>query len=348
MICKDCLEDVEKLTRHGICKKCYSRYQNMKYNHKAYIPLKDLPEEERQKLLELRVRKSKEGAERKAKNQAKKETRAGNNEKENAEQQYQDFVNTIAKGDLKLYQQILQLLNIYEDKVREEVDEDISKEYTRRGISLKAEDYIPLDLAFETLWCVCNEDNYLTEYSKAEMALTDLVNDFQHQNENSSLEDLRSFIITGIRENQALRRRRPVKDIVDQMSCTKDLREYIQSDKKLMDLINDTRIALKNTINKQEHPMYRSKASEIILNTGNVLPEKKAFKQRWDVSVPCHNLFGNKNLDIFRLNGGALAYDEEGAKDILREILKTKFPNVTYKDNDIKAVPMELAQKEGA
>src|SRR5699024_10719684 len=102
------------------------------------------------------------------------------------------------------------------------------------------------------LWCVCNEDNYLTEYSKAEMALTDLVNDFQHQNENSSLEDLRSFIITGIRENQALRRRRPVKDIVDQMSCTKDLREYIQSDKKLMDLINDTRIALKNTINKQE------------------------------------------------------------------------------------------------
>ena len=56
----------------------------------------------------------------------------------------------------------------------------------------------------------------------------------------------------------------------------------------------------------------------------------------------------NKNLDIFRLNGGALAYDEEGAKDILREILKTKFPNVTYKDNDIKAVPMELAQKEGA
>ena len=180
------------------------------------------------------------------------------------------------------------------------------------------------------------------------MALTDLVNDFQHQNENSSLEDLRSFIITGIRENQALRRRRPVKDVVDQMSCTRELREYIQSDKKLMDLINDTRIALKNVISKQEHPMYKSKASEIILNTGNVLPEKKAFKQRWDVSVPCYNLFGNKNLDIFRLNGGALAYDEEGAKDILREILKTKFPNVTYKDNDIRVVPMELAQKEGA
>ena len=56
----------------------------------------------------------------------------------------------------------------------------------------------------------------------------------------------------------------------------------------------------------------------------------------------------NKNLDIFHLNGGALAYNEEGAKEILREILRTHFPNVTYKDNDIKAIPMELAKKEGA
>lgn len=348
MKCMDCLQEVDKLTKHGICKKCYSRQQNMKYNKKEYIPIKDLPIEEQKKLLELRVKKSKEGEERKERNQKRKAKIATKAIEHNAEEQYQDFVNTIAKGDLKLYQQILQLLNIDENKIRQEVNEDIEKEYDRRNITLNKEDYISLDLAFETLWCVCNEDNYLTEYLKAEMALTDLVNDFQHQNENSSLEDLRSFIITGIRENQALRRRRPVKDIVDQMSCTKDLREYIQSDKKLMDLINDTRIALKNVISKQEHPMYKSKASEIILNTGNVLPEKKAFKQRWDVSVPCYNLFGNKNLDIFRLNGGALAYDEEGAKDILREILKTKFPNVTYKDNDIKVVPMELAQKEGA
>lgn len=350
MICEDCLEEVDKLTRSGVCKKCYSRIQNMKYNNKPYIPLKDLPDEERERLLELRKQKTREGLERKERNKKRKEKVKDNNTttEKNAEEQYQNFVNTIAKGDLKLYQQILQLLNINEQEIREEVDRDIEKEYDRRKISLKEEDYIPLDVAFEALWCVCNEDNYLTEYPKAERALTDLVNDFQHQNENATLEDLRGFIITGIRENQALNRRRPVKNIVEQMDCTKDLREYIRQDKKLMDLISETRISLKNEISRQEHPKYISKASEIILNTGNVLPEKKALKKRWDVSVPCYNLFGNKNLDIFHLNGGALAYNEEGAKEILREILRTHFPNVTYKDNDIKAIPIELAKKEGA
>lgn len=348
MKCMDCLQEVDKLTKHGICKKCYSRQQNMKYNKKEYIPIKDLPIEEQKKLLELRVKKSKEGEERKERNQKRKAKTTAKAIEHNAEEQYQDFVNTIAKGDLKLYQQILQLLNIDENKIRQEVNEDIEKEYDRRNITLSKEDYIPLDIAFETLWCVCNEDNYLTEYPKAEKALTDLVNDFQHQNENATLEDLRSFIITGIRENQALRMRRPIKNIVEQMNCTKELREYIQQDSKLMDLISSTRIALKNEVSKQEHPMYKSKASELILNTGNVLPEKKAIKRRWDVSVPCYNLFGNPNVDIFRLNGGALAYNEEGAKEVLREILRTKFPNVTYKDIDIKVVPMELAQKEGA
>lgn len=342
MICKDCLEKVDKLTRQGICKKCYARKANMKYNKKEYIPLKDLPKEERERLLEVRKKKT-ENANKKI-NSKINETK---NKKENEDDiHYQNFVNTIAKGDSKLYQEILKLLNVNEQEVRKGVDEDIEKEFNRRNVSLNSDPYISLADVFEALWCVCNEDNYLMEYPKAERVLTDLVNDFQHQNENSSLEDLRSFIITGIRENQALNRRRPVKNIVNQIECTKELRDYIKQDGKLMDLINDTRIALKNEVSKQEHPMYKSKASEMILNTGNVLPEKRAIKHRYDVSVPCYNLWGNKNLDIFRLNGGALAYDEEGAKDVLRELLRTHFPNVTYKDNDIKAIPM--IDKEGA
>ena len=345
MICKDCLEEVDKLTKQGICKKCYARKANMTYMKRKYIPLKDLPQEEKEKLLELRKRKSIEGQIRKEKNKQNKNTKTNTNE---ADESYQAFVNKIAKGNLTLYQEILRLLNVDEAQVRREVDEDIEKEFERRKISIRQEDYIPLDDAFETLWCICNEDNYLTEYPEAERALTDLVNDFQHQNENTKLEDLRDFIITGIRENQALKRRRPVKNMVNQINCTNELRNYIRQDKKLMDLICETRIALKNEVSKQEHPMYKSKASELILGKENVLPEKKHIKQRWDVSVPCYNLFGNKNLDIFHLNGGALAYNEEGAKEILREILRTRFPNVTYKDNDIKVTPMETLKKEGA
>lgn len=344
MICRDCLEDVDKLTRQGICKKCYARKANMKYNKKEYIPLKDLPAEERGRLLEIR-KKREEISNKRINNQTVSRSTRRNNSN-NEDEHYQNFVNTIAKGDSKLYEEILKLLNINEQEVRSGVDEDIEKEFKRRDVSLNETPYVPLADVFEALWCVCNEDNYLMEYPKAERVLTDLVNDFQHQNENSSLEDLRNFIITGIRENQALNRRRPLKNIVNQIECTKELRDYIKQDKKLMDLIDDTRIALKNEVSKQEHPMYKSKASEMILNTGNVLPEKRAVKHRYDVSVPCYNLRGNKNIDIFRLNGGALAYDEEGAKEVLRELLRTHFPNVTYKDNDIKVVPM--IDKEGA
>ena len=129
MICEDCLEEVDKLTRSGVCKKCYSRIQNMKYNNKPYVPLKDLPDEERERLLELRKQKTREGLERKERNKKRKEKVKDNNTitEKNAEEQYQNFVNTIAKGDLKLYQQILQLLNINEQEIREEVDRDIEK-----------------------------------------------------------------------------------------------------------------------------------------------------------------------------------------------------------------------------
>lgn len=343
MICRDCLQEVDSLTKKGICKKCYARKSNMTYLGKKYIPIKDLPKEEQERMLELREKKSKEGAIRKKKNAEKKSKNV-----ESTTDNFQSLVNTIAKGNGTLYEEICKLLNIDEKKIREDVDTDIDKEFERRKVSLNKDSYIPLDEAFETLWCVCNEDNYLTEYPEAERILTDLVNDFQHQNEHTSSGDIREILIAGIRENQALNRRRPIKNVVDQMNCTNELRNYIKQDEHLMELISKTRIALKNEVKNQENPVYISKASELILGKENVLPEKRQIKQRYDVSVPCYNLFGNKNLDTFHLNGGALAYNEEGAKDILREILRTRFPNVTYKDKDIRVVPMEMTKKEGA
>lgn len=334
-ICRDCLEEVDKLTKTGICKKCYSRKANAKARNKKYIPLKDLPEGERQRVSSLRG------------NTNALRNKPGE-DKDEAEEHYQNFVNQVAQGSNTLYEEILRLLNIDEKQIREEIDKDIEKEFERRKINLKYSDYVPLDEAFETLWCICNQDNYLTEYPLAEQALTDFVNDFQHQNENSSLKDLRNFIITAIRENQSLVRRRPIKDVVNQLACTQELRDYIQKDTKLMELINNTRINLKNEVQKQANPIYVSKASELILNVGNVLPEKRRIKQRYDVFVPCYNLFGNPNQQVFHMKGGTIAETPEEAKQKLRDLLATYFKSVTYKDIDIQAVPMDMVQKEEA
>lgn len=50
MICPDCEQEVEFLTKRGICKKCSARFSNNKYlnkkngTHNPYIPIKDLKE----------------------------------------------------------------------------------------------------------------------------------------------------------------------------------------------------------------------------------------------------------------------------------------------------------------
>lgn len=320
--CKDCKEKSEKLTKKGICHQCYMRERNAKYQGKKYIPIKDLSEEEREKILNMRIKR----AEKKIMDNVK-EVDADNDSQ-------QALINKIAKGDMKLYQEILKLLNIDEDEIRAEVDRDIDNEFARRKISLMVDTY-ELDKAFDIVYNSLCEENFLTDYVAAENALTDFVNDFQHQNENTKLEDLRNFIVTAIRENQSLNRRRPYKNKCVQLECTQKLRDYAKSHPDFMELFNDTRISLMEEIKKQQNPIYVSKASEIILNQGNVLSEKRGVKQRYDVWVPCYGLYGNKNQEIFRLHGGTLADSPEKAKDNLRRTI-SKLSNVTYKDIDIK------------
>ncbi len=317
--CKDCGEKFEKLTRQGICKQCYNRKANMKYHKKEYIPIKDLSEEERMSIL----------------NRRKGTKRINNNTNtKDCDDSQQALINKIAKGNKKLYQEILTLLNIDEEKIREEVDKDIEQELKRRNISLSVNTY-NLDEAFRIVYESLCEKSYLTDYLDAEMALTDFVNDFQHRTENTKLEDLREFVINAIREQQALNRRRPYKNKCLQLDCTKDIREYAKTHPEFMELFNNTRIALAQEVEKQENPIYQAKASGIILNQGNVLPQKRGVRQRYDVWVPCYGLYGNKNREIFRLHGGTLADSPEKAKENLRKTI-AKMSNVTYKDIDIQ------------
>ena len=122
-------------------------------------------------------------------------------------------------------------------------------------------------------------------------------------------------------ENEGLQQRRPIKDVVEQYENVQELFEYIKQDPKLVKLIEDTRIALKQTVQNQNNPMYASKASDSILNQENVFEQKRMVQQRYDVWVPCYGLYGNKNREIFRLHGGTMAESPEKAKENLRKIM---------------------------
>ncbi len=336
--CKDCEEKFEKLTKQGICKKCYNRKANAKYHNKEYIPIKNLSEREKESILNRRgnVENKKDNS---TNNMA---TTKDNDISEQA------LVNKIAKGDKKLYQEILKLLNINEEQVRQEVDRDIEQEFERRKISLNVDTY-NLAEAFDIVYNSLCEENYLTDYLQAESTLTDFVNDFQHRTENTSLEDLRAFVVNAIREQQALNRRRPYKDKCMQLEHTNNIREYAKMHPDFMEIFNDTRISLSQEIERQKNPIYQAKASGLILNQGNVLSEKKNIKQRYDVWVPCYGLYGNKNKEIFRLHGGTLADSPEKAKENLRRTI-AKLSNVTYKDIDIQVALWNDKEqaKEGA
>ena len=53
--CPDCLQQVEELIKNtGVCKKCTQRQINFKSRGKTYIPIKDLSEEEKQKVYNRR------------------------------------------------------------------------------------------------------------------------------------------------------------------------------------------------------------------------------------------------------------------------------------------------------
>lgn len=340
--CKDCGEKFEKLTKTGICKKCYARKSTCKHKGISYVAIKDLPIEEKEKILNLR------------KVHTEKATKGKIQEnKINEEDITQtNLVNKIAKGDMKLYQEILKLLNIDEQEVRNRVLQDIEKEKIRRKITLNYDNYLPLMEVIEVLNSLAHAENYLTDYIPAYKMFNDLVNDYQHQTENASIENLKDFIEKGIMENEGLQQRRPIKDVVEQYENVQELFEYIKQDPKLVKLIEDTRIALKQTVQNQNNPMYASKASDSILNQENVFEQKRMVQQRYDVWVPCYGLYGNKNREIFRLHGGTMAESPEKAKENLRKTI-AKLSNVTYKDFDIQVKLWEEIEpkalvKEGA
>lgn len=64
---------------------------------------------------------------------------------------------------------------------------------------------------------------------------------------------------------------------------------------------------------------------------------KKRIKEvkRYDVSVPCYNLYQNKEKSIFKPTNGILAETEKEALEKTKSMLKKYFPKTTYKEQDI-------------
>ena len=301
-ICKDCLQDVPKVgTRTGVCPKCYTRQRNAKTQGREYIPVKDLSVKERKKYYE-RVNALEKARNKKSKNSNIIKTtiikddgslstkpKRKSVEEENEENFTENLINKIAYGNEKLYKEILKLLNIDELEVRNRVTQDIKAECDRRCIKLDYDNHLPLAEIIEGLYALCQNNNYLTEYVPANSLYNDLLSDYQHQNENAKLENLKDFIEKAIMENELLIQRRPIRNIVLLTECVSDLISYLKQDTRFMNLLDKSYNDIKEEHLKQQNPKYFSKASEQIVGTGNV-ETRRVTKTSWDVSVPCYNL----------------------------------------------------------
>ncbi len=175
--CKDCLQPIEVWgnRREHLCKACNDRKNNFKYRGIPYIPIKNLSEEEQQKLFNRRKGKSTKNAE------TKKTTKIIKNSEIDQEQER-------IERNKKL------------------VLEDIEKTLKSNNIDFKPENYdiYPLMISFKSFL-----ETYLENKDKmntAKIVYNNMSTDYSHSKERWSTDYLTNFM------NYSLEERKEAKD----------------------------------------------------------------------------------------------------------------------------------------
>ena len=323
MICKDCDEEVEELTKLGVCKRCYRRIEQLEYlnrknkEKKVYIPLNQLKSVNINAYNRIMGRRNstdkKHNIETKAEKILKKE------QKEN-------------KNDLKL--------NYYT-----KVSKDLSKAFEDNNLT---DDYTKYDLVqfIDTLIALTrlDDNNIINQCKKGERIFNDMVNLYRHQKENLDWSNSEEIINISYAEKALNELRRPTKNILDYYYCISPIIEYLKKDNIFMDALFDAKNQLYDKKQYHESPKYISNIDSDLVNDDFIIKydESKNNKTKlYDCTVWCYNLNGNPEKQLFKANGGIYAKNETEAKLKLKTFLNEKFASLSYADNDIFVKEME-------
>ena len=300
MICPECELEVDYLNNKGTCKQCAVRRNQVTYLNKKngtnepYIPLKDLKNTNPSAYRKVMAR------------------RLGQNWESKINKKPDYEINKVTSKDSDK-----SLKNIYYSRIYKEVEEEFKK-------SNLSQDYIKYNIYewFSTFWELLQENNFILEARQGERIFNNITNKHRHLQESLDWDDIdqindENYLLKALSEI-----RRPTKELLDFYEPIEQVVETIKADKKLMKIIEDTRIVLFRKLDNHENKGYMI---EPITNRNKV----------YDCTVWCTNLNGNPNRQLFRANGGISAKSPKEAELKFKAFLSDKFASVRIEERTI-------------
>lgn len=236
MICPDCELEVDKLTKLGVCKKCYQRIAQFKYKGKEYIPLRTIkgtPEyrQAMNKRVGLKVAPSKPII---------------------SESIY------VSKENKK-------------DEIFTQVSEDVMKNFKDYGLT---QSYLEVDISnfIDTFFTLLQEENFMKDCEKAEKIFNKISSDYLHLAENSEWGsyEMNKHLMC---EKALLELRRPTKNKYYEFKTLEPVIEYLKGNDTFKELLSKAR---EDYMNIQNNDMtYKLKATTLDNDLGIVRRWKK-------------------------------------------------------------------------
>ncbi len=318
MKCKDCEFEFEKLNNEGICKDCAHRIAQAKYLKKPYVKIKDLKGTSWYDTLIERRRK-------------KGIFLSKTIETSIIVDKPKNIIGE--KEDLK------QLLKNKQLKAEEVVDKDIEDRIKKLNLH---KDLIqtPLDImlqAFIRIFdnSIVNEKTLLkNEY---EVFIIDRLHKLLF------IEDVDEVTQLGLEQRYIESRRCELKKELNLYAPFRELIDELANDEIFKTKFNLAVEKYEKTKSDYENYKYKTNTLSMqnldftVPSKIDVLDRKLAERQpmkKFNCSVPCNNLYGNKEKTLFETKTPILAESEEQAKEILKNMLK-QFKGVFYNEKDI-------------
>lgn len=317
MICEDCEFEVKKLNSEGICKDCAHRKSQAKYLGKPYVKIRDLKGTNWYDTLVER--------------------------RKNKGLFFSKDMNTIIAEkithEIRQKEDLKQDLSIDKQKAEEIVDKDIEDRIKKLNLH-KSLIQTPIDIilqAFIRIFdnSIINEKTLLkNEY---EVFITDRLHKLLFT------EDVNEIAQIGMEQKYIEEKRCNLKKELNLYAPFKELINELARDEIFKTKFNIAVEEYEKTKSEYENYKYMTNALSMqdldFTIPGNVevlnrkLAERRPIK-KFSGSVPCNNLYGNKEKTLFETKVPILAESEEQAKNILKNMLK-QFKGVFYNEKDI-------------
>ncbi len=222
---------------------------------------------------------------------------------------------------------------IYDDEIEQIVLADIENTFKNKNVNIDFKQIPPFNV-FMSMFCSLIDTNngYMTQYKKAEETFNMMEGDYQHAVEDAKTPDI--FLKRSQMFRCLLDQRREIKNGMGQYEKIDGLlQDIVKKNPQILSIAKQAQAELEKVIEAQDGHYYKAKASDLISKEDFCIG-KRDWGQ-WHVEIPINNYYNNKSPFLFTRD--VWADNAEEAIENIKQYLKQKFPNCTYKTIDFKA-----------